>query len=147
MPETKKKELTLMEKIGNVTQAIGKIEKGKENPFYHSQYFDINGLLEALLPNLKAQGLIVTQPITIVRTENGAYLNALKTMVSDGKDKVGYTMMLPSNLDPQKLGSAITYYRRYSLQAMFCLRAKDDDGESTNGTTPVKKKEIRDVNF
>ena len=147
MPETKKKELTLMEKIGNVTQAIGKIEKGKENPFYHSQYFDINGLLEALLPNLKAQGLIVTQPITIVRTENGAYLNALKTMVSDGKDKVGYTMVLPNNIEPQKLGSAITYYRRYSLQSLFCLQASDDDANATKGTTPVKKKEIRDVNF
>ena len=147
MPETKKKELTLMEKIGNVTQAIGKIEKGKENPFYHSQYFDINGLLEALLPNLKAQGLIVTQPITIVRTENGAYLNALKTMVSDGKDKVGYTMVLPNNIEPQKLGSAITYYRRYSLQSLFCLQASDDDANATKGTTPVKKAEIRDVNF
>jgi len=147
MPETKKKELTLMEKIGNVTQAIGKIEKDKSGYGDRYKYFDINDLLDALNPELKAQGLIVTQPITIVKTENGAFTNALKTMVSDGKDKVGYTMVLPSNLDPQKLGSAITYYRRYSLQAMFCLRAKDDDAEITNGTTPVKKAEIRDVNF
>jgi len=147
MPETKKKELTLMEKIGNVTQAIGKIEKGKENPFYHSQYFDINGLLEALLPNLKAQGLIVTQPIDSFQLEGGGVVNTLKTTVTDGKESIEYEMALPTNIEPQKLGSAITYYRRYSLQSLFCLQASDDDANATKGTTPVKKAEIRDTDF
>ena len=138
---------TLMQKIGEVQQAIGKIEKGKENPFFHSQYFDINGLLEALLPNLKAQGLIVIQPISTWTTVTGIAYNTLKTIVSDGKEKMEYEMLLPMNIEPQKLGSAITYYRRYSLQALFCLQALDDDGNATKGTTSKKVKTAGDIDF
>jgi len=37
-------------------------------------------------------------------------------------------MKLPKNLDAQKIGSAITYYRRYTLQSLLALQAIDDDG-------------------
>jgi hypothetical protein len=37
-------------------------------------------------------------------------------------------MVLPNLQDPQKLGSAITYYRRYTLQSLLGLQAEDDDG-------------------
>jgi hypothetical protein len=36
-------------------------------------------------------------------------------------------MLLPNLQDPQ-LGSAITYYRRYTLQSLLGLQAEDDDG-------------------
>ena len=41
---------------------------------------------------------------------------------------LGSTITLPDLTDPQKMGSAITYYRRYSLQSLFLLQAEDDDG-------------------
>ena len=37
-------------------------------------------------------------------------------------------MPLPNDLDAQKLGSAITYFRRYTLQSLLALQAIDDDG-------------------
>ena len=140
------KELTLFQKIGEVQQAIGKISKDKKNPFYKSSYFDINGLLDVLMPELKKQGLIVMQPISC-KIIDTAVVNSLMTIISDGDKAVDYSMALPMNIEPQKLGSAITYYRRYSLQSLFCLSAEDDDANATKGTTPVKKTEIRDVNF
>jgi hypothetical protein len=34
--------------------------------------------------------------------------------------------------DPQKLGSAVTYYRRYTLQSLLGLQAEDDDANSAS---------------
>ena len=45
---------------------------------------------------------------------------------------------LPTINDPQKLGSAITYYRRYTLQSLLGLLAQDDDG---NGAVKQIKEE------
>jgi hypothetical protein len=44
-------------------------------------------------------------------------------------------MVLP-NLHPQKLGSAITYYRRYTLQSLLGLQA-EDDGNKASATVKV----------
>lgn len=33
--------------------------------------------------------------------------------------------------DPQALGSAITYARRYGLQSLVCIGAEDDDAEKS----------------
>jgi len=140
------KELTLFQKIGEVQQAIGKISKDKKNPFYKSSYFDINGLLDVLMPELKKQGLIVMQPISC-KIIDTAVVNSLMTIISDGDKAVDYSMALPMNIEPQKLGSAITYYRRYSLQSLFCLSAEDDDANATKGTTPVKKETTKDIDF
>jgi hypothetical protein len=45
---------------------------------------------------------------------------------------------LPTNLAPQPLGSAITYYRRYTLSSLLALEIDDDDAQSTN-VKPVDK--------
>ena len=45
------------------------------------------------------------------------------------------SLTLPTDLDAQKIGSAITYYRRYTLQSLLGLQAEDDDG---NGAIPKK---------
>jgi hypothetical protein len=39
---------------------------------------------------------------------------------------------LPTNLSPQQLGSAITYFRRYTLASLLALEIDDDDAQSTN---------------
>jgi hypothetical protein len=51
-------------------------------------------------------------------------------------------MFLPEIADPQKMGSAVTYYRRYMLQSLLLLRAVDDDGNIASGkaTPPVSGK-------
>jgi hypothetical protein len=42
---------------------------------------------------------------------------------------------LPQIQDPQKLGSAITYFRRYTLQSLLSLQAVDDDGNLASQPT------------
>ena len=46
----------------------------------------------------------------------------------DGDGQIESGINLPMIQDPQKLGSAITYFRRYTLQSLLALQAEDDDG-------------------
>ena len=127
-----------MEKLFNLQNKLKAVKKDAENPFFKSKYFDINGLLSALKPLLNEEGLVVIQPLTTL--EGG--VNALKTVVIDaetGKALVESVVALPSNVDPQKMGSAITYFRRYALQSLFLLEAEDDDGNSTIPESPNLK--------
>jgi hypothetical protein len=115
-----------MDKILKAQLEVGKIQKDKTNPFYKSQYFDINSVLEQLLPALEKEGITVMQPLSNVDGKP-----ALRTIVYvDGKEVINEAILLPENNDPQKIGSAITYYRRYSLQSLFLLQAEDDDANS-----------------
>ena len=42
--------------------------------------------------------------------------------------------------DPQKLGSTITYFRRYTLQSLLALNTKDDDANTASGKTVSQTK-------
>jgi hypothetical protein len=115
-------------KIGKIQQEIGKIKKEQTNPFFKSSYFDINQLLDNLLPLLKEEKLTLSQPLTHINERP-----AIATIISDGDNKIESVVTLPDIQDPQKMGSAITYFRRYALQSMFGLQSVDDDGEGAVG--------------
>lgn len=134
--------MTLIKKIGEVQKEIGKISKDKDNPFFKSKYFDINQLLEQLNPILEKKGLILTQPLDY-NEENDRTL--LITQITDGDEKIEFKTPLPQNPDPQKMGSVITYYRRYTLQSFFCLQAEDDDGNAGASNVGKKKKTANDL--
>lgn len=116
-----------MDKILKIQSEIGVLSKTETNPFFKSKYFDINKLLEALTPLLQKYKLLVMQPLTEI---NGR--PAINTIIYDIEDKLNCLVVnsitLPDLTDPQKMGSVITYYRRYSLQSLFLLQAEDDDG-------------------
>jgi len=116
-----------MDKILKIQNEIGVLSKTETNPFFESKYMDINGLLASLQPLLEKYELVVIQPLT-----NVGGRPALETLIynKDGTSLQdhSFVMPLPDLQDPQKMGSAITYYRRYSLQSLFLLQAEDDDG-------------------
>lgn len=119
-----------MQKLFNVQVKIKAISKDETNPFFKSKYFDINKLIEELRPVLNDEGLICVQPL-----DNIDGKPALRTTVIDaesGKSLVDMVTPIPENSDPQKMGSAITYFRRYALQSLFLLQAIDDDANSAS---------------
>ena len=124
-----------MDKILKIQTEIGTLAKDKSNPFFNSQYFDINSLIAQLLPLLQKHGLTVIQPLDN-NWESGTdkLRPCLRTVVFDGdKVLINYAVPLPDIDNPQKMGSCITYYRRYALQSLFLLQAKDDDANSASG--------------
>jgi len=109
-------------KLAKVKAVLNPIRKTETNPFLKSKYFDINSLLEQVEPILQEHGLILAQPI-----QQGKVTTYL--IDPETGDDLGSEIELPNIQDPQKLGSAITYYRRYTLQSLLALQALDDDGE------------------
>ncbi|MES2855451.1 MAG: ERF family protein [Bdellovibrionota bacterium] len=131
-------------KLLKVQEEVAPIKKTETNPFFNSAYFDVNGILAALKPILNKHGLVLTQPLTIVVGEDCNLLTTVLTNAEDG-EKITSTVYLPDNLDPQKFGAAVTYYRRYALQSLFALEAQDDDGNSVS--QPVNHNPARSEQF
>jgi hypothetical protein len=123
--------MSINEKLFNLQSEVGAISKDKKNPFYSSAYFDINSLIGYLSPMLQKHKLLLIQPI------EG---NSVVTRIIDIETGDAYesSMTLPNITDPQKMGSAVTYYRRYSLQSLLALQAEDDDA---NLASKASKKE------
>ena len=116
-------------KLFKVQKEIGTISKDKTNGFYKSQYFDINKLIEHVTPILEKHKLLLLQPI-----KDGEQYSVIIDL--DG-GSVESSLRLPTDLDAQKIGSAITYYRRYTLQSLLALQSEDDDGN--NASSNYKK--------
>jgi hypothetical protein len=119
----------MYQKLLDIQKEIGAISKDAENPFFKSKYFDINSLLEQVKPVLNKHGVILLQGLTNI--EGKAALST-KLIDCDNKEAVESVVPLPELMDPQKMGSAITYYRRYALQSLLALQAEDDDGNSAS---------------
>lgn len=122
------------EKLLAIQQEIGAIKKDSKNPFFKSSYFDINSLLAEVKPILNKHGVVLLQALTNLDGKP-----ALDTaLVFDDNSKLTSIVPLPNLEDAQKMGGAITYYRRYALQSLLALEAEDDDGETAVGR-PTKK--------
>jgi hypothetical protein len=125
-------ETNIYHKLYKLQSEIGTISKDVRNPFYKSKYFDINSLIGQLQPLLEKHKLVLIQPITD---------NQVRSVIVDlDGGSIESSMQLPNIQDPQKIGSAITYYRRYTLTSLLGLQAEDDDANSTVGYKYQPKK-------
>jgi hypothetical protein len=57
----------------------------------------------------------------------------------DSGDLVESCIDLPNITDPQKLGSAISYFRRYTLSSLLSISTTDDD-DAQSATKSMEKK-------
>lgn len=133
-----------MYKLLEIQKEIGGIKKDSTNPFYKSKYFDINSLLEQVKPILNKHGVILLQGLTNINGKLALETSLISVeksgTVSTWADLVRTICPLPDIQDPQKIGSAITYFRRYALQSLLALEAEDDDGNVASNTVKVKAK-------
>ena len=131
-------ETNIYHKLYKLQSEIGTVSKDVRNPFYKSKYFDINSLIGQLQPLLEKHKLVLIKPITD---------NQVRSVIVDlDGGSVESSMKLPDIQDPQKIGSAITYYRRYTLTSLLGLQAEDDDANSTVGYKYQPKKQYNSNN-
>lgn len=133
--------------IKNLAMALCKAQaemggaiKGKANPFFKSKYSDLSSVVAAIKEPFSNNGLSYVQfPIesngrigieTILMHESGEHLSQ------------SFTVQL-SKQDAQGAGSALTYCRRYSLQAVAGIPSEDDDGN--NASKAPSKPRDKDV--
>lgn len=121
----------IYQKLLQCQMEIGAITKTQDNPFFHSKYADINAILAVVKPILNSHGLVLTQTVKMgFKPEDDSGSLGIQTWITDvdSKEHIGGFCEIPKMPDPQKTGSAITYFRRYALQSLLALEAQDDDG-------------------
>jgi hypothetical protein len=115
-------------KLLQFQKAIGVIAKDSKNPHFKNTYASLTQILSEVKPVLTTLGLVLLQPIN-----NGK----VGTIILDGTTTIAESWIdLPLNLQPQPLGSAITYFRRYTLSSLLALEIDDDD--ATMASKPTK---------
>lgn len=131
------------ESISNLAMAlvkfnseVSKVSKDAENPFFKNNYASLDNIIDEVRPILQKNGL------SILQLPGGDGENIImKTMIlheSGEWIESDPLIMKPIKNDPQAVGSAITYARRYSLAAILSLNTgEDDDGnKATHQTNP-----------
>jgi hypothetical protein len=117
--------------------SMGNAVKDSKNPFFKSSYADLNSVREASHPQLNANDIMVLQPM--IQKDGKNYVRTL-LLHSSGEYIGSDTEITVAKInDPQAMGSAITYARRYGLQALVSLGAEDDDGNKAMGFKPGQK--------
>ena len=132
--------LTFLQKLHKAKQSIKKVSKNSKNPHFKNNYADINALIDEVEPVLLENNLLLLQPI-----EDGYVFSRIVDI--DSGEIVESCMKLPEILDPQKIGSACTYFRRYTLVGLLCLQAVDDDSNMATDAVKTQKPLINDERF
>lgn len=123
---------------------MGGAHKGANNPFFKSKYADLGAVVEAVKEPFANNGLSYVQlPI-----ESGGRIG-VETMlmhVSGEWISNSFTVQL-SKQDAQGAGSAITYCRRYGLQAVAGIPSEDDDGNNASKSAAPRKPTKDDMSW
>lgn len=136
-------EHTMSPTIGAIAGAIAKAQsemtaaaKDSNNPHFKSRYADLASVIDACRPQLSKHGVAIIQLPGVAQSgvvscttilahgESGEYFRCIAGLSMGKSDAHGY-------------GSAITYLRRYTLQAMAGVAADDDDGNAAASATPA----------
>ena len=132
------------ESIANLAKALaivqGKLtyaKKDSKNPFFKSNYADLESVWDACRDLLASNGLSVSQfPGSYCEIDKSMSLTTI--LLHESGEWISQEMTLPvSKVDPQGAGSAITYMRRYALAAVVGVVQSDDDGNAASN--PVSK--------
>lgn len=140
------------ESIANLAMALslaqGEITSAKKksaNPFFKSKYADLADITDSIRDPLAKNNLCFTQVVHLANFETKEHVLTTILMHKSGEYISGTAPIICAKPnDPQAFGSAITYIKRYSLQAMIGIAAdEDDDGNAaTIKEKKTPKKEI-----
>ena len=125
----------LAKALASAQAEIGTASKDRENPHFRSRYATLASVQDACRAALSRHGLSVVQlpggegqrveMTTVLMHSSGQWISCSGTFIA-------------TKGDPQGIGSAITYARRYQLAAIAGV-APDDDDDGNAASEPVKQ--------
>lgn len=127
--------------IDEARQSFLTLNKSGKNSFFKSRsgephaYSTLSDIFDATMESLYQHKLSVNYQTRIMETSSGT-TNVLTTTITHlpSGEFIASVSELGRNLKSQELGSAITYMRRYHIQAMLNLEADfEDDGNLASG--------------
>lgn len=114
--------------------AMGAVIKEASNEAFKrgnqpSKYADLAAVNDAAIPALNANGFGLMQP----PHSDGVLVEIETILLHESGGLIRSTLSLrPTKADPQGIGSAITYGRRYALLGLAGLAPEDDDGNAAS---------------
>ena len=113
---------------------FGPALKTSNNPHFRSRYAALDAVIDAVIDALHSEGFALTQYTE--PSENGVTVRTVLLHESGDLLCMGELFMPVVKNDPQGFGSAMTYCRRYALQAAMGIAPEDDDGQAASKPAP-----------
>lgn len=113
---------TIWEALAAVQKEMPVIGKNKTNDFLKAKYADLEKIWEVARPIIEKHGFNVyhygegDKVVTVAHHKGGQEIKSFVTI---------------SQVDPQKKGAEVTYYRRYNLCMLFNIIVADEDKDAT----------------
>ncbi|MGF9909526.1 ERF family protein [Brevibacillus porteri] len=124
---------------------VSRIAKDANNPFFKNKYATLDQIIDEVRPNLTSHGLSIIQ----IPCGEGEHITLKTVLMHESGEWIESEplSMKPVKNDPQSIGSAITYARRYSLSAFLSLNTgEDDDGNAATHTKPPNRSSNQGAN-
>lgn len=127
--------MKLSEKFDEVLPALHKarsmfvkVKKDRQNSHLKNKYATLDSVLDAITPALTDNSLMLMQDM--IESEAPNRIKVETTVIHISGQWVKFYAELPIvKNDPQGVGSAFTYARRYAAAAAFGLSQADDDAQ------------------
>jgi hypothetical protein len=116
------------------------IKKDSVNPFFKSRYATLESVLESTGEALRNNGLVVMQ------TTDGDFLITTLAHTS-GQFISGKYPLSAVKTDPQGIGSAVTYARRYAYTAIIGAAPTDEDDDGNSHLPKQEPKKETKIEF
>jgi hypothetical protein len=119
--------------LAKAQSEMDNVTKNAANPHFRSKYADLAEVLNTVRPVLAKHGLSVVQTTTY--SEGVCSVETLLLHAS-GQYLAEVASAPVVKADPQGVGSATTYLRRYALAAIAGVAQEDDDGNAAGRPPP-----------
>ncbi len=118
---------TALAKAQAEMQPVLKQKKAMAGKYSYS-YADLAAVIETATATLAVHGLSISTPFEV--DDRGEQLAVMMLMHTSGQRIVSRFAIRTVSDNPQAVGSAVSYARRYMLMSLVNLPATDDDGQA-----------------
>jgi hypothetical protein len=119
---------------------MGPLVKDATNPHFRNKYASLEAVIDTIEDPLHANGLLYLQRLDLLADGSPILRTEIVHAATGEKVESVAPLVCKDPDNPQALGGAITYLRRYSLLALVGIAPEDDDG---NAATQAPKAAFR----
>lgn len=129
---------TIAQALSEFQAELPKIDLDGTNPHFKSKYATLGNVTKNVFPKLAEHGFSFTTGSFV---DNGVLILDAHLLHESGESR---SMQFPiTETNPQKVGSAVTYYRRYALAALTGVVADEDDDGNAASTPSAAERQIQ----
>lgn len=126
---------TLAEALLAAQKDMPAVEPDATNPHFGSKFVSLGRLISRVRPVLNRHGIAIVQ--MPAQDDQGKPVLVTRLVHTSGDAMEDTMPLMLTKSDPQALGSALTYAKRYALAAALAIAdQEDDDGNASSGAVP-----------